>query len=201
MVSTLSLNPYYGKATKDTLLRVILAQRKALWEMAAASSVSYKEANVARDKALRIETQMELLQTKFGRLTDIVTDIRELSERVDTVTAEAPLINWHKRLEEYLEESKYEQKKDNTWRTKKKILTPWVDWIWRNGNRPTSQKIKQYMTLKRKRVESYRGMGTAIVNFTNHWAETWNKVELVKALGQLPEKDTLTMSQEALESL
>ena len=40
MVSTLSLNPYYGEAKKDTLLRIILAQRKTLCVMSTGKSVA-----------------------------------------------------------------------------------------------------------------------------------------------------------------
>ena len=40
MVSTLSLNPYYGEAKKDMLLRIILAQRKALGDEAAERAVA-----------------------------------------------------------------------------------------------------------------------------------------------------------------
>ena len=104
-------------------------------------------------------------------------------------------------MEGYLEELKLEKVKTTTWRTKKDYLTPWVKWLWKNGLQPTSQRIKQFLTRKRKHVESYRTMGKVIVDFTNHWSERCNEVKLIKAHGQLPEKDTLTMPQEALESL
>ena len=137
---------------------------------------------------------METLQAKFDRVTDIVTDLRELSERVDTVVAEAPLVNWDDRLKTYLKELKKEEGKKTTWRTKRGYLNPWVKWLWKHGLRPTSQRIKQYLTEnKNLAAGSYDAIGKVIKDFTNYWSETWNEVKLVKALGQKPEKATLTM--------
>ena len=150
---------------------------------------------------MRLETEKEHIQIKFDRLGNLVSNLRDSFYEADTVLAEPPLINWNDRLKEYLKKFAREKKRTTTVATRRKWLQPWVRWLWKHGLRPTSQRIKQYLAEKDLKVGSYYNMGTAITEFTNHWSETWNEVKLVRSLGQLPEKDTLTMPQEALESL
>ena len=58
------------------------------------------------------------------------------------VEEERPVVDWADKLEEYV--ALHEQQKDapNTLRALRTYLTPWVDWLVKEGSRPTDQRIK-----------------------------------------------------------
>ena len=48
---------------------------------------------------------------------------------------------------------------------------------------------------------SYRKIGHAIVKFTNHYVEQWDRVDLIPPLGQKREKATLAMPPHMVKAL
>ena len=58
------------------------------------------------------------------------------------IKEEGPVVDWAARLKEYV--ALHVQQKDapRTITTLRSYLTPWVDWLVKEGSRPTDQRIK-----------------------------------------------------------
>ena len=48
---------------------------------------------------------------------------------------------------------------------------------------------------------SYYAIGRTIRDFCNHWAESWERIRLVKPLGQRREKPTFAMPPQVLDAV
>lgn len=105
---------------------------------------------------------------------------------MDLIRAKRPAVNWDARLEHYLWLIEQQKDRDATLRSKQNYLEPWVRWLNKNGGLATSQKIRMFLTATRKKQlarTTYEKYGKAIVNFTNHWAESFERVYLIKPVG------------------
>ena len=127
----------------------------------------------------------------------------EVSKQVYEIKEGLPVINWPGKLTEYL--AGHEKQKDAaaTVQALRRYLDPWVTWLVENGQRPTSQRIKQYL-LSRSTITkkgTYKRIGDAIVTFTNQYVESENRVHLIPALGLAKEKKTLAMPPEMVHAM
>ena len=122
---------------------------------------------------------------------------------METVLAKGePQVDWEVRLAEYLQQLVEQGDRDATYRTVKTYLTPWVRWLKTHGGRPTNQRLKAYLVERGKYMRtSYWKVGRAIRDFSNHYAEQWNKVSLIRPHGQRREKATLALPEPAFAAV
>ena len=124
------------------------------------------------------------------------------AKTLDALVEEAPLPDWDARLEKYLQQIKNQKDCEETYRSQKVYLAPWVRWLKENGGQATTQSIKEYLTSRNNLMRtSYWKIGHAIKDFCNHWAESWERVELVPPHGQQREKETLAMPPEMVDAV
>ena len=84
-----------------------------------------------------------------------------------------------------------------------KFLIPWVEWLNKNGQRPTTQRILEYLETREGLTTkgSYKKIGFVIVAFTNRYLPSGERVELIPPLGFAKEKATLAMPRYMLDAL
>ena len=64
--------------------------------------------------------------------------IKDGMKRIEKVEERAPVVNWDEKLRVYLEEIRQQKDAPTTYRNEKAYLTPWVEWIKKNGGRASS---------------------------------------------------------------
>ena len=110
--------------------------------------------------------------------------ICDSAKTLDALREEAPTPDWDARLGEYLQQTKDQKDHEATYRSQKAYLAPWIRWLKENGGRATTQRIKEYLTSRNNLMRtSYWQIGRAVRDFCNHWAESWERVELVPPHG------------------
>ena len=128
--------------------------------------------------------------------------MRDAARSLDALDKNAPVPDWNERLREYLWKVEEQDDAATTQKTKMMYLTPWVKWLKERGGRPTTQRLKNFLTTRKTLMRtSYWQIGRVIRDFCNHWAESWEKVELVAPLGQKREKPTLAMPADMLDAV
>ena len=128
--------------------------------------------------------------------------ICEDAKTLDALREESPLPDWDARLGQYLQQIKNQKDREATYRSQKVYLAPWVRWLKENGGRATTQRLREYLTSRDGLMRtSYWKIGRAVRDFCNHWAESWERVELVPPHGQQREKETLAMPPEMVDAV
>ena len=141
------------------------------------------------------EEKTEKYEKAIGKMTEIGVAVRE-EEKKDAA------IDWHANLDTWIALQKRENKAHNTIKSLESTLNPWVDWLKKNGSRPTDQRLLEYLEtqLKLTKRGSYWKVGKAIKMFTNRFLVD-RKIELVPPVGYTKEKATLAMPRSMLDAL
>ena len=141
-------------------------------------------------------------EDKAEKLQEWTDGFHALSKRLNAILEDRPVIDWEKKLEKYLQLTLKQGDRQSTVSTLRAYLAPWVDWIRLRGSRPTDQLLKQYLSKENAFVRtSYYKIGRAIVDFTNHYVQRFDKVELIKPRGPQKERATLAMPRKMVEAL
>ena len=65
---------------------------------------------------------------------------------------------------------------------KKIILKAWVQWLTRNGGRPSDQRVKDYLEGRAIFTNgAYKNYASVIGSFCNYWIGPGKETELIKA--------------------
>ena len=132
--------------------------------------------------------------------------IREFKQESTDVLQEeekkSAVIDWHANLDTWIALQKRENKAHNTIKSFESTLIPWVEWLIKNGSRPTDQLLLEYLEtqLKLTKRGSYWKVGKTIKLFTNRFLVN-RKIELTPPVGFTKEKPTLAMPRPMLDAL
>ena len=162
--------------------------------------------NQAETKMTKMLTDKEIAESKCVKLLHDTEDICMIAKRIDAYRKPDPGISWKKREKSYLSKIKFSGVKDGTWDFKRKVIGKFVTWLIKNGGRPTTQRVKRYLTerpvMKRPLMRgSYDRMRDVIIAFCNEYAENHERIMPIRALGHKKEKDAFAMPEEVLSKV
>ena len=201
-MQALRQNAYFGGASKDALLEMHAALKRHWWGLLAVYKWREGKLERAKVKIRNLKSERDDAVSRLGTFVSCADTLRETVTRMNALQTRAPEPDWDARLRQYLGKSAEQKDAATTQSTRKAYLAPWVKWLKEHGGRPTTQRLKNYLATRGDLMRtSYWKIGRAVRDFCNHWAESWERVELVPPHGQQREKETLAMPPEMVDAV